>query len=80
MKKGKELFVLDIIEGIVSLFGIVSFLLLSIVVDSELKYVFLIIGVQFGFNFVSLIENMLTLKSEKNKEEVSKNIKAIESI
>ncbi len=80
MKKEKGLFVLDVIEGIISLVGIISFLLLSIVVDNELKYVFLIIGVQFGFNIVSLIENMLILKTAKNKEKVSKSISAIESI
>ncbi len=79
-KNKKNLMILDIIEGIISLVGFGSFLLLSVLVQNELKYVFLIIGVLIGFNLVSMIENVAVYFEKNKKESYNKNIKVIESI
>lgn len=79
-KNKKNLMILDIIEGIISLVGFGSFLLLSVLVQNELKYVFLIIGVLIGFNLVSMIENVAVYFEKNKKESYKKNIKVIESI
>ena len=79
-KNKKNLMILDIIEGIISLVGFGSFLLLSVLVQNELKYVFLIIGVLIGFNLVTMIENVAVYFEKNKKESYNKNIKVIESI
>lgn len=72
--ENKKFMILDIIEGIISLIGFGSFLLASIIVQNDLKYVFLIIGVLIGFNLVSMIEKMAVYFENNKKKSYSKNI------
>ena len=73
-KVEKKFLVLDIIEGIISLIGFGSFLLASIIVQNDLKYVFLIVGVLIGFNLVSRIEKMAVYFEKDKEKSYSKNI------
>lgn len=73
-KVEKKFLVLDIIEGIISLIGFGSFLLASIIVQNDLKYVFLIVGVLIGFNLVSMIEKMAVYFEKDKGKSYSKNI------
>ena len=72
--ENKKLMILDIIEGIISLIGFGSFLLASIIVQNDLKYVFLIVGVLIGFNLVSMIEKIAVYFENNKKKSYSKNI------
>ena len=72
--ENKKFMILDIIEGIISLIGFGSFLLASIIVQNDLKYVFLIVGVLIGFNLVSMIENIAVYFENNKKKSYSKNI------
>ena len=72
--ENKKFMILDIIEGIISLIGFGSFLLASIIVQNDLKYVFLIVGVLTGFNLVSMIEKMAVYFENNKKKSYSKNI------
>lgn len=72
--ENKKFMILDIIEGIISLIGFGSFLLASIIVQNDLKYVFLIVGVLIGFNLVSMIEKMAVYFENNKKKSYSKNI------
>lgn len=72
--ENKKFIILDIIEGIISLIGFGSFLLASIIVQNDLKYVFLIVGVLIGFNLVSMIEKMAVYFENNKKKSYSKNI------
>ena len=73
-KVEKKFLVLDIIEGIISLIGFGTFLLASIIVQNDLKYVFLIVGVLIGFNLVSMIEKMAVYFEKDKEKSYSKNI------
>ena len=72
--ENKKFMILDIIEGIISLIGFGSFLLASIIVQNDLKYVFLIVGVLIGFNLVSIIEKIAVYFENNKKKSYSKNI------
>lgn len=72
--ENKKFMILDIIEGIISLIGFGSFLLASIIVQNDLKYVFLIVGVLIGFNLVSMIEKIAVYFENNKKKSYSKNI------
>ena len=72
--ENKKFMILDIIEGIISLIGFGSFLLASIIVQNDLKYVFLIVGVLIGFNLVSMIEKFAVYFENNKKKSYSKNI------
>ena len=72
--ENKKFMILDIIEGIISLIGFGSFLLASIIVQNDLKYVFLIVGGLIGFNLVSMIEKIAVYFENNKKKSYSKNI------
>lgn len=66
MKQERVLFGLEIFELILSIIGVILFLGLSVIVKTEMRYMFIFIYIHFGYNTIKCSSNVIKyVKSRK---------------